>query len=92
MTLNVMIEALIFLRRHFQLAPMQLGFAVSCATLGCGAGAMVARYVSDRLGKKKTLALTAVIFAVASIGTAIPTTIFQFDLFRIVGGLGVGLA
>ena len=90
--INVLIGALIFLNRHFHLAPMQLGFAVSCATLGCAAGAMVGGYVADRLGRKKTLALTAVIFVVGSIGTAIPATILQFDFFRIVGGIGVGLA
>ena len=90
--INVMIGALIFLTRHFHLGPVQLGFAVSCATLGCGGGAIVGGYVADRLGRKKTLALTAVIFAIGSIGTAVPSTIFQFDVFRIVGGVGVGLA
>src|ERR1051326_3412518 len=90
--INVVIGALIFLTRHFHLSPMQLGFAVSSATLGCGAGAMIGGYVTDRLGRKKTLALTAVIFAIGGIGTAIPTTILEFDIFRIVGGVGVGLA
>ena len=90
--LNVMIGGLIFLIRHFELTPVQLGFAVSCATLGSAAGAVIGGYVSDRLGRKKTLALTAIIFAFGSIGTAIPTTITQFDVFRIIGGIGVGLA
>jgi SP family arabinose:H+ symporter-like MFS transporter len=90
--LNVMIGGLIFLKSHFELTPVQLGFAVSCATLGSAAGAVVGGYVSDWLGRKKTLALTAIIFAFGSIGTAIPTTIIQFDVFRIIGGIGVGLA
>ena len=90
--INVMVGGLIFLMRHFHLAPMQMGFAVSSATIGCGAGAMVGGYLADRLGRKKTLALTAVIFAVGSIGTAVPATIFQFDIFRILGGVAVGLA
>jgi len=90
--LNVMIGGVIFLKSQFQLTPVQLGFAVSCATLGSGVGAVVGGYISERLGRKKTLAFTAIIFAVGSIGTAIPTTIIQFDVFRIVGGIGIGLA
>jgi sugar porter (SP) family MFS transporter len=87
-----MIGGVIFLKSYFELTPVQLGFAVSCATLGSGAGAVVGGFISDRLGRKKTLALTAIIFAFGSIGTAIPATIFQFDVFRILGGIGVGLA
>lgn len=90
--INVIIGALIFLRRHFQLSPVQLGFAVSCATLGCGVGAMMGGYIADRIGRKWTMALTAVIFAIGAIGTAVPRTILEFDIFRIVGGVGVGLA
>src|SRR5579864_9717903 len=70
--INVVIGALIFLTRHFHLTPMQLGFAVASATLGCAAGAMIGGYVTDRIGRKKTLALTAVIFAIGGIGTALP--------------------
>jgi SP family arabinose:H+ symporter-like MFS transporter len=90
--LNVMIGGLLFLKSQFSLTPVQLGFAVSCATLGSGAGAVVGGYISDWLGRKKTLAFTAIIFAFGSVGTAIPTTIIQFDVFRIIGGIGVGLA
>jgi len=90
--INVMIGGLIFVLRHFQLTPMQQGFAVGSASIGCGTGAIIAGYIADRLGRKKGLAITAVVFAAGSIGTAIPLTILQFDIFRIVGGIGVGLA
>ena len=43
--LNVMIGGIIFLRRHFHMQPMALGFAVSGATLGCGAGALAGGYI-----------------------------------------------
>jgi sugar porter (SP) family MFS transporter len=90
--LNVIIGGIIFLRRHFHLEPMALGFAVGVATLGCGAGAVAGGYIADRLGRKKALAITAVIFAIGSIGTAVPVTIEQFNLFRLAGGVAVGLA
>jgi sugar porter (SP) family MFS transporter len=90
--INVMIGGLDFLTRHFHLGAMQLGFAVSSAMLGCGVGALTGGYIADHLGRKKSLAITAIVFAVGSIGTAVPATIGQFDFFRIVGGVGVGLA
>jgi sugar porter (SP) family MFS transporter len=90
--LDVLVGAIIFLKNGFHLTPLQVGFAVSCATVGCILGPLVGGEVADRLGRKRTLALTALIFAVGTVGTVIPKTIAEFDLFRIVGGLGVGLA
>lgn len=90
--INVMIGGLIFVTRHFHLRPIQQGFAVSSATIGCSVGAIVAGYIADHLGRKKGLAITAAVFAIGSVGTAIPTNIWEFDMSRIVGGIGVGLA
>ena len=49
-------------------------------------------WVCDSIGRKKTLMLSAGLFGASAIGTALPETIFQFYVFRIVGGVGVGLA
>jgi MFS transporter, SP family, arabinose:H+ symporter len=90
--LDVMVGTIIFLQGSFKLSPVQVGFAVSCATIGCMIGPLIGGEVADRLGRKKTLFVTALIFAAGTIGTVFPRTIGQFDAFRIVGGLGVGLA
>ena len=90
--LDVIIGAIIFLKKGFQLSPVQVGFAVSCASIGCIIGPLVGGPAADWLGRKKTLVVTALIFSVGTIGTVFPRTIAEFDFFRIVGGLGIGLA
>ena len=90
--LDVIIGALIFLQKQFLLDPKQTGFAVSCASIGCIIGPLFGGPTADRLGRKNTLLVTALIFSVGTIGTVFPRTIAQFDFFRIVGGVGIGLA
>jgi sugar porter (SP) family MFS transporter len=90
--LDVIIGALLFVRIAFHFTPLQLGFAVSSAAAGCVVGPLLGGSISDWLGRKKTLAITALVFAAGTIGTVFPTSVMEFDFFRFVGGLGVGLA
>jgi sugar porter (SP) family MFS transporter len=89
--MHIITGAVIFVRQEFRLSPSQLGFAVSCATLGCMAGAVTAASLADRLGRKKALAVTALVFIVGTVGTVISGSALQFDAFRILSGLGVGV-
>ena len=88
----VIAGAIGYLQIKFDLSPAMVGWAASSAIWGCIVGAMFAGYLSDRIGRKKVLILTAVLFAVSSIGSAIPNTLTQFILARFIGGLGVGAA
>ena len=90
--LGVVVGAIIFLKSQFQLSPVEVGFAVSCATIGCLVGPLLGGPLADAMGRKKTLIGTALIFCVGTLGTIFPRTIAEFDAFRIIGGLGVGLA
>jgi len=80
------------LKAHFLLNPKAEGWAMGCALLGCAIGAALAGVLSDRLGRKRVLILSAVLFFISAVGTALPKTITQFIIFRIIGGLGVGAA
>lgn len=81
-----------FLETHFELSSTMKGWAASSALLGCVIGVSFAGVFSDRLGRKKTLVLAGVLFLVSSIGTAIPRTLTQLVIFRILAGVGVGVA
>jgi len=81
-----------FLQTRFTLDPAWTGWAASCALAGCVLGVAVAGTMSDMLGRKKMLILSAVFFLVSAIGTALPRNITEFVIFRIIGGLGVGAA
>ena len=68
------------------------GWAMSCALTGCMAGSVISGWLSDRFGRKKLLILAAVLFLIASLGTGAAGSINEFVLFRILGGVGIGLA
>ncbi|TRX59599.1 sugar porter family MFS transporter [Fulvivirga sp. M361] len=76
----------------FNLSPVLTGWAASSAIWGCILGAMSAGYVSDKFGRKKILIVTALLFALSAIGSAIPQNLNQFVIARFVGGVGVGAA
>ncbi|MHC4120712.1 MAG: sugar porter family MFS transporter [Planctomycetota bacterium] len=80
------------LKAHFDLDARAEGWATGCALLGCALGAAVAGVLSDRLGRKKVLIISAVLFLVSAVGTALPKDITTFIIFRVVGGVGVGAA
>lgn len=81
-----------FLQSHFELSAALKGWAAASALVGCVLGTMLAGPISDRFGRRSTLMVAAVLFLVSAVGTAIPRTLTQFTIFRIVGGIGVGAA
>jgi sugar porter (SP) family MFS transporter len=90
--LSIISGALIFLKSEFKLDEYQEGFAVSSAALGCIIGPLLAAVISDKIGRRGTLAVAAILLFIASLGTAIPKDMLTFNAFRILGGIGVGLA
>jgi len=81
-----------YLKTQFQLNAIQEGWAVSSALIGCIVGALTAGMISDRFGRKKILILSALLFLISAIGSAVPSTIPLFIAARLVGGVGVGMA
>lgn len=67
-------------------------WAMSSALIGCILGAVVSGVISDKFGRKWPLLLSAFLFTVASLGTGLASAYWIFVVFRIVGGIGIGLA
>lgn len=80
------------LSAYFSLNSMETGWAVASALIGCMVGGLGGQYLTDYLGRKKTLLVTAWLILISAVGTALPQDFATFVFFRIVGGLGVGLA
>lgn len=80
------------LSHHYRLSPAETGWAVSNVIIGCVLGCLVAGHIADRYGRKKTLLMTALLFVASVIGTALAPNFEIFVLFRIIGGLGIGMA
>ncbi len=85
--LSIIAGASLFLKEEFLLTPFWLGFAVSSAVIGCIIGPLAGGGLTDRWGRKKALYLCAVLFGISAIGTALPRTMLEFYVFRIVGGM-----
>lgn len=77
---------------QFGLDALQLGWYVGCALVGSIGGVIVAGKLSDLWGRKPVLLLSGVLFASSAIGCAVVDTIGQLVFFRIVGGIGIGIA
>lgn len=81
-----------FLQKRFNLSDLELGWTVSSALIGCVAGAWLAGAMADRIGRKKSLLVCAVLFFVSSVWSAIPSSAGELALARILGGIGIGAA
>lgn len=69
-----------------------IGWAMSSALVGCLLGALVSGGLSDRFGRKKLLILAGALFTVSAVGTALAAGFSTFVAFRLLGGVGIGLA
>ncbi|MGQ8336220.1 sugar porter family MFS transporter [Sunxiuqinia sp. A32] len=83
-----------FYERFFSIEtiPHLQGWAMSSALIGCLVGAIISGYFSERFGRKKPLIAAAVLFTLSAIGTGSVNLFTPFIIYRLIGGLGIGLA
>lgn len=79
------------------------GLTVSSALIGCVIGGIISGYLANRIGRKKTLIIAAILFFISALGSAYPELLFftkdnptmgllfMFNWYRILGGIGVGI-
>ena len=80
------------------------GFTTSSALIGCIIGAFLSGFMASRLGRKKSLFCAGIMFFLSALGSYYPEFMFfqkgiaskgllvAFNLYRVLGGIGVGLA
>lgn len=81
-----------FLHKQFSLSAFQEGWFVSSALVGCIVGVAFSGELSDRLGRKKPLLISAIFFLLSALGCAFMPSMFWLIAFRFLGGVGIGLA
>ena len=98
------LEAFFMSASDFEYTDFLHGFTSSSALIGCIIGAMVSGICASRLGRKRSLILAGVFFFLSALGSYYPEFLFfekgvptknllmAFNLYRVLGGIGVGLA
>ena len=81
-----------FVKNQFSLSAATEGWFVSSALVGCIIGVSFSGDLSDRLGRKKMLMLSAVLFLASAVGSALSSGFTLLILARMLGGMGVGVA
>jgi SP family sugar:H+ symporter-like MFS transporter len=77
---------------QFKLSDFVVGFAVAVALLGCAVGAWFAGQLADQIGRKRVMLIGAVLFLASAIGAGLAHSVAALLIWRIVGGLGIGIA
>ncbi|TRW79103.1 sugar porter family MFS transporter [Mycolicibacterium sp. 018/SC-01/001] len=80
------------IQEDFGIGNAELGFAVASALLGAAVGAMTAGRIADKIGRIAVMKIAAVLFLISAFGTGFAHEVWTVVLFRIVGGIGVGVA
>ena len=85
-----------FLTKYFTLDATMQGFVVGSALIGCFVGAILAGPVSIKIGRKNSLILSAILFTISAWGSGLPSflpeSVSLLVFFRLIGGLGIGVA
>lgn len=80
------------IQENFALSSFVTGFAVAIALLGCAVGAWFAGRLADSWGRKKVMLLGSALFVISSVGSGLAFSVPDLMLWRVLGGLGIGIA
>ncbi len=85
-----------YFSKYFDLDPGMKGWVIGSALIGCFVGAIIAGPVSKAIGRKYSLILSAILFSLSAWGSGLPSflpeSVSLMVFFRILGGLGIGVA
>lgn len=80
------------IEKLWDLSPSQHGWAISAAIWGTVIGSLLGGIPANKFGRKKTLIAIGLLYFVSAIGSAMADDVLTFALFRVIGGIGVGVS
>ncbi|MEU0405651.1 sugar porter family MFS transporter [Streptomyces sp. NPDC006197] len=87
--INGAVEAI---RDRYDIGSGTLAQVIAVALIGCAIGAATAGRIADRIGRIRCMQISAVLFAVSAVGSALPFALWDLALWRIIGGFAIGMA
>jgi len=89
---SVISGAVTGIQHHFKVGNGETALVVSSALLGSAVGAAVAGGMADRIGRIRVMQIAGVLFAISGVGSMFPPSIFVLGVWRVIGGLAIGMA
>ncbi|MBP2584992.1 sugar porter (SP) family MFS transporter [Streptomyces sp. PvR006] len=87
--INGAVEAI---RDRYDIGSGTLAQVIAIALIGCAIGAATAGRIADRIGRIRCMQISAVLFAVSAVGSALPFALWDLALWRVIGGFAIGMA
>jgi len=87
--INGAVEAI---RGRYDIGSAALAQVIAIALIGCAIGAATAGRIADRIGRIRCMQISAVLFTISAVGSALPFALYDLALWRIVGGFAIGMA
>ncbi|RPE40394.1 SP family sugar:H+ symporter-like MFS transporter [Streptomyces sp. Ag109_O5-1] len=87
--INGAVEAI---RSRYDIGSAALAQVIAIALIGCAIGAATAGRIADRIGRIRVMQIAALLFTVSAVGSALPFSLWDFALWRIIGGFAIGMA
>ncbi|MEU5277783.1 sugar porter family MFS transporter [Streptomyces asoensis] len=87
--INGAVEAI---RDRYDVGSAALAQVIAIALIGCAVGAATAGRIADRIGRIRVMQIAALLFTVSAVGSALPFSLWDFALWRVVGGFAIGMA
>ncbi|MFC0600757.1 sugar porter family MFS transporter [Streptomyces palmae] len=89
---SVINGAVVAVRDRYHIGSAALAEVVAIALIGCAIGAALAGRIADRIGRIKVMRIAAALFTVSAVGSALPFALWDLALWRVLGGIGIGMA
>ncbi|NKI42232.1 sugar porter family MFS transporter [Streptomyces physcomitrii] len=87
--INGAVEAI---RDRYDIGSGTLAQVIAIALIGCAIGAATAGRIADRIGRIRCMQISAVLFTVSAVGSALPFALWDLAMWRIIGGFAIGMA
>ena len=87
--INGAVEAI---RDRYDIGSAALAQVIAIALIGCAIGAATAGRMADRIGRIRCMQISAALFTVSAVGSALPFSLWDFALWRVIGGFAIGMA
>ncbi|MER5602301.1 sugar porter family MFS transporter [Streptomyces sp. NPDC002265] len=87
--INGAVEAI---RSRYDIGSAALAQVIAIALIGCAIGAATAGRIADRIGRIRCMQISAALFTVSAVGSALPFALWDLAFWRIVGGFAIGMA